>query len=391
MSEPSRVELHIPTSTILKVLLTVFLSWVVMTLWPELIFIAISVLLAVALEPLVVWLNDRGVPRGVSVALLAILLVTALGVLVGFVLPPLISQLGELVTNLPHLRDEVLAGLRPGDSFSRHFIQRLFALPTTPQVEAQLSKLLVWGEATVSGIISTLLVLVIALYLLLDGRRLYAWLLAYVPRLHRKRVADTIPEVTKVIYAFVRGQAVVSAAFAVYTASVLAALGVPAVVPLALLAAACDILPVVGVILAIVPAAALALTVSPMAALAVVALYLAYHMFEVYFLVPRLYGSTLRLSTLTVLLALLVGGTLQGIVGALLVLPVVAAYPIIERIWLREYLAADVLADHRALQRAMESGRTTAIDAVLQGEQHAGERDPSGKVDLPGKPPRGSR
>lgn len=390
MSERSRVELHIPTSTILKILLTVFLSWVIVRLWPELIFLALSVLLAVALEPLVAWLSAHGVSRGVSVAVLAILLLTAVGVLIGFVLPPLIAQMGDLITNLPHLRDEVLAGLRPGDSLSRHFVKRLFALPTSPQVEAQLSKLLVWGEATVSGIISTLLVLVIALYLLLDGRRLYAWLLAYVPRTHRKRVADTIPEVTKVIYAFVRGQAVVSAAFALYTATVLTVLGVPAVVPLALLAGACDILPVVGVILAIVPAAALALTVSPMAALAVVALYLAYHMFEVYFLVPRLYGSSLRLSTLTVLLALMVGGTLQGLVGALLVLPVVAAYPIIERIWLREYLAPDVLADHKALQRAMESGRDTAIEAVLQGEKHAGERDPSGKIDLGGKPPRGS-
>jgi predicted PurR-regulated permease PerM len=289
---------------------------------------------------------------------------------------------------LPHLRDHVLAGLRPGYTLSRHFIERLFALPTSPQVEAQLSKLLVLGEATASGIISTLLVLVIALYLLLDGRRLYAWLLAYVPREHRKRVADTVPEVTKVIYAFVRGQAIVSAAFAVYAAIVLVVLGVPAVVPLALVAAACDILPVIGVILAILPAAALALTVSPMSALAVVALYLAYHAFEAYFLVPRLYGSTLRLSTLTVLLALLVGGTLQGIVGALLVLPVVAAYPIIERIWLREYLAPDVLADHRALQRAMDSGRSTAIDAVLQGEKHAGERDPTGPVELGGKPRR---
>jgi predicted PurR-regulated permease PerM len=385
MPEPSRVDLHIPTRTILKVLLTVFLSWVVMTLWPQLIFIAISVLLAVALEPLVAWLSAHGVARGVSVALLAILLVTGLGVLVGFVLPPLISQLGDLIANLPRLRDDVLAGLRPGDTLSRHFVQRLFALPTSPQVEAQLSRLLVLGEATVSGIISTLLVLVIALYLLLDGRRLYAWLLAYVPREHRKRVADTVPEVTSVIYAFVRGQAVVSAAFAVYTAIVLAVLGVPAVVPLSLVAAACDILPVVGVVLAIIPAAALALTVSPMAALAVVALYLAYHTFEAYFLVPRLYGTTLRLSTLTVLLALLIGGTLQGIVGALLVLPVVAAYPIIERIWLREYLAPDVLADHKALQRAMDSGRTTAIDAVLQGEKHAGERDPTGPVDVPGK------
>jgi predicted PurR-regulated permease PerM len=386
MSEPPRVELHIPTSTIFKVLLTVFLTWVIIRLWPELVFLFISLLLAVAFEPLVAWLGTRGVSRGISVMLLAIVLLSGLGVLLSFVLPPVISQVGELIANLPRLRAEVLAGLRPKDSVTRHFVERIFALPSSPQVEAQLSKLLIWGEATLSGMVSTLFVLVIALYLILDGRRLYAWLLAYVPRSHRKRVADTIPEVTQVIYAYVRGQAVVSLLFTLFSATVLTSLGVPAVAPLAFLAGVCDIIPVIGVILATVPAALLALTVSPVAALAVLVLYIAYHMFEVYFLLPRLYGSTLRLSTLTVLLALLVGGTLQGIVGALLVLPAVAAYPIIERIWLKRYLSSDVLADHKALERAMESRSDTAIEAVLQGEKHVGEREPSAIMDLGRKP-----
>lgn len=385
MSELPRVELHIPTRTIIKVLLWVFLTWVLVRLWPELVFLLISLLLAVAFEPLVAWLSTRGVSRGLCVVMLAVVLLSGMSVLVGFVLPPLISQIGDLIQNLPSLRTEVLRGLRPGDTLTRHFVERLFLLPTSPQVEAQLAKVLIWGEATVSGIVSALFVMVIALYLILDGRRLYAWLLAYVPRQHRKKVADTIPEVTQVIYAYVRGQAVISALFALFVVTVLSVLGVPAAGPLALLAAACDVLPVIGVILATAPAAVLALTVSPMTALLVVILYVLYHMFEAYFLVPRLYGNTLRLTTLTVLLALLVGGSLQGLAGALLVLPVVAAYPIIERIWLREYLAPDVLADHKALDRAL--GSDTAIEAVLQGEKHVGERESSVITEVSSKPP----
>jgi predicted PurR-regulated permease PerM len=229
---------------------------------------------------------------------------------------------------------------------------------------------------------------VIALYLILDGRRMYAWLLAYVPRAHRKKVADTIPEVMQVVYAYVRGQAVVSALFGLFSATVLSVLRVPSVFPLAVLAAICDVLPVIGVILAIAPAALLALTVSPITALGVLVSYVSYHLFEAYFLVPRLYGNTLRLSTLAVLLALLVGGSLQGIAGALLVLPVVAAYPIIERIWLKPYLDPDVLADHKALQRAMDSKSETAIETVLQGERHASEREPSGIIVDRQKPPK---
>ena len=79
------------------------------------------------------------------------------------------------------------------------------------------------------------------------------------------------------------------------------------------------------------------------------------------------------MSTLSVLLALLVGGRLQGIIGALLVLPLVAAYPIIERHWLGGFLHARVLTDHKALAKAAESGSDVAIDTVISGEKHASE------------------
>ena len=104
----------------------------------------------------------------------------------------------------------------------------------------------------------------------------------------------------------------------------------------------------------------------------VIVAYTIYHMFETYFIVPRVYGNTLRLSTLAVLIALIVGATLQGIVGAVLILPVVAAYPIIERIWLKDYLAPEVLDDHAALEDA-NADTESVVDAVLQGEQHGND------------------
>jgi predicted PurR-regulated permease PerM len=112
---------------------------------------------------------------------------------------------------------------------------------------------------------------------------------------------------------------------------------------------------------------------SPGTALAVVGAYLVYHLFETYFLLPRIYGNKLKISTLSVLLALIVGGRLQGISGAVLVLPLVAAHPIIERHWLGAYLRSRVLTDHQALADAAETGSEVAIDAVLNGEKHASE------------------
>ncbi len=125
------------------------------------------------------------------------------------------------------------------------------------------------------------------------------------------------------------------------------------------------------------------MTVSPITAELVVVLYSVYHVFESYFIVPRIYGSSLRLSTLTVLLALIVGGTLQGMIGAVVIPPIVAAYPIIERIWLRAYLAPDVIADHRALEHAAETGDDDAIEAVLQGEASRRARDRCAEAGAP--------
>ena len=212
------------------------------------------------------------------------------------------------------------------------------------------------------------MIIVLSLYLILDGPKVVAWLLAYAPRAHRRRMGDMVPELFSVVQAYTTGQLIASSLFAVFVAVVLTATGVPGVLPLALLAALADVIPVAGIVVVIVVASLAALTVSPGTALLVGALVLAYHLFEAYLLLPRLYGNRLRLSTLTVLLAILGGGTLGGIPGAILALPLVAAYPVIEKHWLDEWLHPDVVADHTALRDTEDEKRQKKlVNAVLEG------------------------
>lgn len=370
---PRHFELHIPSKTIIKVLLWLLLAWLLVRLWPELVYLSLSLLLAVALTPLVNRMNRLGLGRGTSVVLMALVMLGLAGLIIAFVVPPLLEQGGEVAANFPRFRDEAQQHL-PHNPFVRSVVAELLLLPSRPEVARQLNKPLIWGQMALSGATTTSVVLIIALYFVVDGRRLYAWLLAYVPRRHRAKAARTVPEVSEVVFGYVRGQLITSALFAVFTAAVLWLLEVPASLPLALLAGICDILPVVGIVIATAPAVLLALTVSPGTAAAVASLYVSYHLLEAYVIVPSVYGKSLRLSTLGVLLALLVGGALQGILGAVVVLPLVAAYPIIERIWLRSYLAPEVIQDHSALARAAETGRETAIDAVLNGEEQPASR-----------------
>jgi predicted PurR-regulated permease PerM len=374
-AEPNRldVHLHLPSATIVKVLLTVLVVWVGVRLWPEFIFLSLSLLLAVALHPLSVHLEKRGLSRGVAVLLIGLVMVAVSSALLWVVFTSLAEQAGRLVQDYPTFRQRVMQQIPPGYAVLKKLIGQLFALPYSPQFAAQARAALAWGTSALSGVVGTFFILVLTLYLLLDGKRLYAWLLAYVPRRHRDKMAATVDGVSQVVTVYVRGQMICSGLFAVFSAIMLSAFGVPAALPLALLAGFCDVIPVVGIVIAAVPAVLLAMAVSPMVAALVAGMYIAYHVVEVYFIVPRVYGQRLRLSTLAVLLALVAGTTLQGLLGAVLVLPLVAAYPIIERIWLASYLSPEVIKDHKALARAAETGSERAVDAVLQGEKHPWE------------------
>lgn len=145
------------------------------------------------------------------------------------------------------------------------------------------------------------------------------------------------------------GQVITSVLCAAYAFGVLIALHVPSAALLAVLAGIFDVLPLIGFFLFAIPAVAMAFTVSPTTAALVAGLYAAYHLIENYFIVPKVYGDRLRISNLTVLIACLAGGLVGGVVGVILVLPMVASYPILERIWLQPYLERGTVQKHARL------------------------------------------
>jgi predicted PurR-regulated permease PerM len=369
----SRTELVIPWPTIARLLVAGLLVWAFLKLWLPFLVFLVSVLIAVTLSPVVAWLERKKLSHGVAVAIVGLVL---LGIILAFaigVLPPLIDQLLRLGDNFPTYKTRVESHIPADRPFLQEIVNEVFELPSSPEVKAWLDRPLLWGKIAVGVVTLTFFLFVLSMYLLLDGKRVYAWILAYVPRRYRARMGRTIPEVSDVVFAYVGGQILTSILTVFVTFGILAAFRVPAALPLALLAGIADVIPIVGVVISTAPAVLMALTVSPVAAAGVLVLYVLYHVLETYVIIPRIYGRRLQLSTLAVLLALVVGGTLQGILGAVLVLPLVAAYPIVERIWLHEYLSDEVLRDHAALEEAAVSGSDAAVRAVLRGQRHEGE------------------
>jgi len=182
--------------------------------------------------------------------------------------------------------------------------------------------------------------------LMADGLRAIKWLIVFFPAGEREKISQALGQISHLISSYVTGQFFISVLAATYLFIVLKLLGVPMALLVGIFAGICDILPIIGFFLAVFLAMAMGLANSPTTAALIFVFYGAYHLFENFFIVPRVYGKKLRLSKLAVPLAVAAGGLVAGVVGAIAVLPIVAAYPVVERLWLAGKFEPDTVKSH---------------------------------------------
>lgn len=326
-----RVRLDLPVWLILKVVLVLVALFVLQTLTVVVIEIFVAMLIAAAFDPVVTSLERRHWPRSLSVA---VLIITFLGViaLVAFIfVPPLITEGQQVAKNLPNYVEEGRRILRHYPSLYQRINDAANKGSADPGAIA--NQVLTLGTGVISVGTNIILTLTLAAYLLVDGENIFNSLSAFIPIRHRIKLRRSFPEVSRVIRGYLVGQTVTSLLVGVYSWLVLAMLNVPQALLLALLAAIADAIPIFGPFIGTVPPVLIALTVSWPKAIAVLVLYLIYQQVESGYIIPKVYGNRLRISSFAVLVAILVGAQLMGIVGAFLALPIAAALPTIVRIW----------------------------------------------------------
>jgi predicted PurR-regulated permease PerM len=331
---------------VFKVLAAIALVWCWLHLVPLILILVVSVLLAVTLDPIVRWLEGRGLPRWGGSTIVVLGLIAVIAVVVVFATTQLSGQAQVVGASMLKAERQLL----------EHVPER-FRAQVSPEnagtsVQSYVAPLVLRvSQGVGSALVVLALAAILTLYLLIEGDTTYAWLLAFVPQDRRGKVRQTAIECQRVVFGYVAGNVATSVFATIFVLVVLSILEVPAAMLLALLAGVFDFVPVLGFILSAVPAVVLALTRSPATALIVVLLYIAYHTVENYLIAPWVYGDRLQLSNIAVVLAFAVGAALAGIVGALIALPIAAAYPAIERIWLRERLGDQVVQEHRTIAR----------------------------------------
>jgi predicted PurR-regulated permease PerM len=180
-----------------------------------------------------------------------------------------------------------------------------------------------------SGLLDMLMILLLALYITTDGPRIGRYLRAFLPPDRHEQSSRITARIFVRLGGWVSGQLLLCVIIGFMSWVGLVLIGVPYAVVLALIAGILEAVPNIGPIIAAVPAIIVAALYSPWQAVLVLILYLIIQQLENYVIVPRVMSKAVELHPLAVLLALMVGGELMGVLGAVLAVPVTAAISVV--------------------------------------------------------------
>lgn len=307
--------------------------------------VLVALFIAVSLDPLVRWLIRHKVKRSVAVTGILLVFLVAIGGLVWLAMPPLLEQATKLASDFPGYLD-TLRHRSPGvaelearfnfkpkvDAFAATFIERI-------QKEA-----FAFGQRFLGAVVSTLLVVVLTVYFMLDLPRLRRAAVGLFPLRHRPRAAHGVNVMVDKVGSYMIGNIVISLIAGVTSFVALLLLDVPFALPLAVFVAITDLIPLIGASLGAVVCivAAIATTDLWPNAVLVAVFFLAYQQLENYFIAPFVLRNSVDMPSVAVLLVALVGASVLGLFGALMVIPIAAAAKVLATPAIRARDAAQI-------------------------------------------------
>ena len=299
------------------------------------ICILASLFMALGLDPLVRWLTRRHIPRGWSIVIVFVLVISFAVLVFFLVIPAVVAQTTELVTNLPgavkSVTQEQWFTEVFGDSVDTQKLVTDFEnYISDPNNLATLGGgVLKIGMALINGISGGLLVLVLTLFFLgsLDAVKNSFYVM--VPASRREGVKSITEQIVRSIGKYVSGQVILAGTNGVFGFIAMELIGVPYAGALAVVAFLLALIPLVGTIISAVLVTFIGLTVSPVTAVAIGIYFLVYMQVEAYVFSPRIMNKAVDVPGILVVIGALVGGTLLGVLGALIAVPVVASVLII--------------------------------------------------------------
>jgi predicted PurR-regulated permease PerM len=383
------VRMELTARTALIAVGTIAAVWLFLQLWQILLVVVVALMFVGMLNPFVDKLEKRGMKRGYAIAIVFAALFVLVGGFCALTIPTLVTQVGDVFENLPKSQAKIAASL-DGSRLGAPLATSVRAFKPA-ELGTKVQELGITYAPKVMEIIAyAATAFFLALYLMIDRDRMRGALFAVIPRSYHLRMSRVLVNLETIVGGYMRGQAITSLLMAVFTFGILMFAGVPNALALALFAGVADVLPYIGALLACGPAFLATLSQGTTAALIVLGILAVYQEFESRVIVPRVYGKVLRLPPASVMIALLVGGKLLGILGALLALPIAAGIRMIiaemrvelpgEEIDDADVRARDAMAEREFASRAaghpaVEAAAIATEIAVVRREEDAAHLD----------------
>ncbi|HEY6836591.1 MAG TPA: AI-2E family transporter [Gaiellaceae bacterium] len=331
--------------TILSLLGTIIAVAIVLeVIWISrhvLTWVIISVFLALALNPAVEWFQRHGLKRRGAAAAVTYFLTFAFFVGIGFTfVPTLVDQTNEFVQKLPHYVHDVTHGRgRLGFLETKYHIQERVQHAVKSGGATKVLGLsgvaLSVAKGVITIVVGAITIAFMTFFMLLEGPTWVERFFSLLPERSQPRWRAVGNDIYRTVGGYVTGNLLISLVAGGLTTVVLAIMGVPFAVALGLIVAILDLIPLAGATIAAILIGIVAFLHSIVAGIVVIVFFIVYQQIENHLLQPVVYGRTVELSPLAVLISILIGAELAGILGALAAIPVAGSIQVLLLDWRR--------------------------------------------------------
>ena len=312
-------------------------------------WIVIAVFLSLALNPLVEWLQLHGVRRrGAAVALTMLGVVALIAAIGGAFVPILVDQVREFADAVPGYVEDLTKGRGPLGFLETDYqiverVRQAIAEGGAGRVIGYSGTAVGVAKGVVTVVVAAITIFVLVIFMLLEGPRWVERLLGQLPADSQDRWRRIAAKVNTTVGGYVSGALVIALIAGITSSVVLSVLGVSYAIALGLLVALLDLIPLAGATIATVVVTAVAFVDRGwVIGVTVLVIFVLYQQLENHLLYPLVYSRTVELSPLAILVAVLIGASLAGIIGALAAIPVAGTIQVLLLEWLeyrRERLA----------------------------------------------------
>lgn len=293
-----------------------FIAWMILR---PLAILLMSIVVAETLEPVVKRLQRRMQrPYAVGIAYLGVLLVLVIAMLT--IVPAIVSEVSGLVDDFPQLRDDATSWIEEQGWISEDQITQFFEGQTGQGSQLAAVPILIAGS-----FLELVMAIFLSLYWLIGKPGAKSLMFTMVPPEHRDTAADVAEEVGFTVGGYVRGVILSGVIQATLAFVGLTVIGVDFAIPLAILVFFGELVPIIGPIIAAIPAILVAAFDSPTQVLLVIGLYLLIQLLESSVVYPQVMKRQASIPPVLVIFAILAGGSVGGIIGALVAIPLVGA------------------------------------------------------------------